>query len=118
MFSGGENMFSKRLKELRKKANITQIEFAKRFNIANGTVGNWESGNRQPDYDTLSKIAEFFDVSIDYLLCRTNTPQSVPLDEQLSGIDFALWSESREMTDEEKQDIIDYIKFKKIKRDD
>lgn len=68
-------MFSTRLKKLRKNANLTQIEFAKKFNIANGTVGNWESGNRQPDYETLNKIAEFFNVSIDYLLCRTDTPK-------------------------------------------
>ena len=65
-------MFSNRLKELRKKLNMTQTEFAKEFNIANGTVGNWESGNRQPDYITINKIADFFGVSIDYLLGRTD----------------------------------------------
>ena len=62
------NTFARRLKDLRKEANITQIEFARKFNIANGTVGNWESGNRQPDYATLQKIADFFNVSVDYLL--------------------------------------------------
>lgn len=63
-----DNTFARRLKGLRKAANLTQIEFAKKFDIANGTVGNWESGNRQPDYATLQKIADFFTVSIDYLL--------------------------------------------------
>lgn len=62
------NTFAKRLKELRKEAGITQIEFARKFNIANGTVGNWESGNRQPDYATVQKIADFFKVSVDYLV--------------------------------------------------
>ena len=62
------NTFAKRLKELRKEAGMTQIEFARKFNIANGTVGNWESGNRQPDYVTLQKIADFFKVSVDYLV--------------------------------------------------
>ena len=111
-------MFSTRLKKLRKNANLTQIEFAKKFNIANGTVGNWESGNRQPDYETLNKIAEFFNVSIDYLLCRTDTPKPSSLDEQLSGVDFALWSEAKDMTDSEKQDIINYMKFKKTQRNE
>ena len=60
--------FATRLKGLRKNANLTQIELAKIFNIANGTVGNWESGNRQPDYAMLQKIADFFNVSIDYLI--------------------------------------------------
>ena len=111
-------MFSIRLKELRKKANLTQIEFAKRFNIANGTVGNWESGNRQPDYKTLNEIANFFNVSVDYLLGRSDKQYSNPLDEQLSGIDFALWSETQDMSDAEKQDIIDYIQFRKTKRNE
>ena len=62
------NTFARRLRDLRKESNITQIEFARKFNIANGTVGNWESGNRQPDYETLQKIADFFNVSVDYLL--------------------------------------------------
>ena len=62
------NIFAKKLKDLRKEFGITQIELAQKFNIANGTVGNWESGNRQPDYETLQKIAAFFNVSIDYLL--------------------------------------------------
>ncbi len=62
------NTFAKRLKDLRKEFGMTQIEFAQKFNIANGTVGNWESGNRQPDYETLQKISDFFNVSIDYLL--------------------------------------------------
>lgn len=63
-----DNIFAKKLKDLRKEFGMTQIEFAQKFNIANGTVGNWESGNRQPDYETLQKIAAFFNVSIDYLL--------------------------------------------------
>lgn len=66
-------MFAERLKELRKKSKMTQIEFAKKFNIANGTVGNWESGNRQPDYDTINKIADYFNVTVDYLLGRESS---------------------------------------------
>ena len=62
------NTFAKRLKALRKAAGITPLEFARKFNIANGTVGNWESGNRQPDYATVQKIADFFKVSVDYLV--------------------------------------------------
>ena len=70
--------FATRLKGLRKNANLTQIELAKKFNIANGTVGNWESGNRQPDYAMLQKIADFFNVSVDYLLGGYNDVSGVP----------------------------------------
>lgn len=72
------NTFARRLKELRKETGITQIEFARKFNIANGTVGNWESGNRQPDYVTLQKIADFFKVSVDYLV-REETEENTEI---------------------------------------
>ena len=106
-------MFSVRLKELRKKTQLTQSEFARRFNISNGAIGNWESGKRQPDSETLSAIADFFHVSVDYLLGRTDSPALSSLDAQLRGIDFALFDEVQDMTEEQKQDILDYIKYKK-----
>lgn len=63
-------MLKDKLKELRKKKGITQTDFAKEFNISIGTIGNWETGNREPDYEMLQKIADYFDVSVDYLLGR------------------------------------------------
>lgn len=74
-------MFSSKLKELRKKNGITQIEFARKMNVANGTVGNWESGTREPDFDMLTKIAEFFGVSVDYLLSNAEIDDITPTDE-------------------------------------
>ena len=67
-------MFSDRLKKLRKDRGITQAEFANKFQISNGTIGNWEAGSREPDMQTLQKIADYFDVSTDYLLGRENQP--------------------------------------------
>ena len=73
-------MLSKRLKELRKRDGFSQIEFAKKFNISSGTIGNWETGAREPDATTLMKIAKFFNVTVDYLLNdgeeQKNPPQS------------------------------------------
>lgn len=67
-------MIKDRLKELRKKNGITQVEFAKTFNISNGTVGNWESGTRQPDNEMLTKIADYYGVSVDFILDREKDP--------------------------------------------
>lgn len=61
-------MFSERLKELRKKKGMTQIQFAEVFNISSGTIAMWETGKRKPDLETIKNIAEFFDVSVDYLI--------------------------------------------------
>lgn len=65
-------MFQIRLKELREEMGISQYEFARRLGVAQSTVGGWESGKREPSFDTLKKIAEFFNTSVDYLLGRTN----------------------------------------------
>lgn len=57
-----------RLKELRDEAGLSQGDIAEKFSVAQNTVSSWENGKRDPDTDTVKKIAAFFDVSIDYLL--------------------------------------------------
>ena len=47
---------------------LSQRELASIFKVSTGTVGNWEVGTREPDYATLTKLANFFNVSVDYLL--------------------------------------------------
>ncbi|HCU0850052.1 TPA: helix-turn-helix transcriptional regulator, partial [Listeria monocytogenes] len=63
-------MFSKRLSELRKKKGFSQYKLADELGFSRGQVANYEQGTREPDYQTLLKIAEFFNVSTDYLLGR------------------------------------------------
>ena len=60
----------KRLKELRKEKNILQKDVAKELNIKNTTYSNWEVGVSEPDIQSLKKLADFFGVSIDYLVGR------------------------------------------------
>ena len=62
------NVFGKRLKELRNDKGLSQRKLGEIFNVCNQTVSFWESGSREPDLDTLVAIARHFDVSIDYLL--------------------------------------------------
>lgn len=64
-------MFGKQLKNLRKESKLTQKEFAQAINVAVGTVGMWEIGKREPDFKTATRIADYFGVSTDYLLGRT-----------------------------------------------
>lgn len=68
-------MFGDKLKELRNRENITQYQFAGIFKISTGTIAMWETNKRQPDFDMLQKIADYFDVSVDYLLGRTDEPK-------------------------------------------
>ena len=64
-----------RLKELRKQNNITQIKLAMDLNLNQNSISRYESGEREADYATLIAFADYFDVSIDYLLERTNNPK-------------------------------------------
>ena len=64
-----------RLKELRKKRNISQLKLALDLSMNQNTISRYETGEREADYKTLIKIAGYFNVSIDYLLERTNNPK-------------------------------------------
>lgn len=60
-------MLSTRLKQLRSERNLTQTDLANVLNIAKTTVAAYEQGKSEPSIDTLIKIADYFNVSIDYL---------------------------------------------------
>lgn len=106
----------KRIRELRKEKNITMKQLGEVIGVAESTISLYENGKRQPDNDTLQKLADYFCTTTDYLLGRTDEPTTNSLDKQLEGVDFALWGEVHDLTDEEKQDIINFVKFTKSKR--
>ncbi|WP_434182273.1 helix-turn-helix domain-containing protein [Bacillus thuringiensis] len=68
-------MFGTRLHTLRKERKLRQEDMAKQLGIARTTYAMYEQGNREPDYNTLIKLATFFEVSIDYLLGTTEIRQ-------------------------------------------
>ncbi|HYF90933.1 MAG TPA: helix-turn-helix transcriptional regulator [Symbiobacteriaceae bacterium] len=59
-----------RLIDLRKDAGLSQYELARRLKIGRSALGNYEMGEREPDFDTTKKLATFFGVSVDFLLGR------------------------------------------------
>ncbi len=61
-----------RLKELRIKQHISQLKLAFDLNVNQNTISRYENMEREADYEMLIKIADYFDVSIDYLLGRTD----------------------------------------------
>lgn len=64
-----------RLKELRKERGISQQQLAMDLSINQNTISRYETGVYEADYETLIKIADYFYVSIDYLLERTDNPR-------------------------------------------
>lgn len=65
--------FGNRLRNLRLENNMTQEDLSKKLNVSRATVGRYETNERFPDKNTLKNIADIFNVSIDYLLERTNS---------------------------------------------
>ncbi|WP_369297291.1 helix-turn-helix domain-containing protein [uncultured Neglectibacter sp.] len=63
-----------RLQQLRKERGVTQIKMAMDLNMSQNTISRYENELREADYQTLIKFADYFHVSIDYLLGRTENP--------------------------------------------
>lgn len=74
------------INDLRKKSGLSQKEFAGLFNVHQTAVSQWETGKTTPDKETLIKIADYFGVSIDYLLGNTEQKEKplVNEDEELT----------------------------------
>lgn len=67
-------MFGQRVKELRKIYGLSQQQLAIKLGIERSTVAHWESGKTAPNYEVLDKIADIFEVSLDFLLGKTTVP--------------------------------------------
>lgn len=66
--------FANRLRELRSSRKITQDELAKVIGVRRPAISGYETKNQQPDFERLFKICDFFGVSVDYMLGRTDLP--------------------------------------------
>lgn len=66
-----------RLKELRQKRHISQVKLAMELNMNQNSISRYETGEREADYKTLIAFADYFGVSIDYLLGRTDDPSPI-----------------------------------------
>lgn len=64
-----------RLKELRKAKKISQLRLALDLNMNQNTISRYETGEREPGINEIIKIAEYFNISIDYLLEQTDNPK-------------------------------------------
>jgi transcriptional regulator with XRE-family HTH domain len=74
---GLSNLLHHRIVELRKSKKITQEELAKKIDVSRSALSQYELGLRQPDYDIIKRIADFFGVSTDYLLGRETKKTSI-----------------------------------------
>lgn len=113
------------IKKLREDKGISQQRLAEAIKVSRSTVAMWETGGSQPDIEMLIRMSLFFSVSVDYLLGRVDVQSPTDnliattlssQDNQTSQQEQSLMNEIADLNDEELQDVLDYIRFKKSKR--
>lgn len=90
-------MLSIRLKALRTQQSKTQQEMADLLGITRQGYAKYENNLGEPDNSTLSKLADYFEVSTDYLLGRTDNPESTAMSQQESDIAFKAFNDDPEL---------------------
>lgn len=107
-------MFGKRLAEIRNNKGISQYELAEHLKFTRAQLANYEQGKREPDFETLITLANYFDVSIDYLLGRIDQPNSNTAGDYRNALFYL--GNKEELTEEEseflKETLVTYRKVK------
>ena len=108
-------MFGNNLKNLRNEAQINQKTLASQFRVTQATISSWENGRTAPSFEQLIQIADYFDVSVDYLIGRTNIDNNYVYNPQKDIADIL---EILQQTDNREREIIyrllkEYAKTKK-----
>lgn len=112
---------SDRLKELRKENNMTQSDLGKILGVGKTTISMYENGNSTPNDEIKLKIAEYFNISLDYLLGKSEIKNYTNLDTPMSKIDkfvkenkintLAAHFEGEEFTEDDLEDIENFIRY-------
>ena len=104
------------LKKIRIARGLTQYEIAEFINVSQVVYSKYETGKSEPSYDTLTKLANYFDVSVDYLLDYNETALIIP--DELKDVSFAFYkSEGEELEQEDIDELAKYIEFIKSKKE-
>lgn len=83
--------FGKILRELRKNEKLTQTQLAKKLGLAFSTISMYERGDREPDFEIMESIADYFNVSMDYLHGKIGTKAAVRLPSPVTTEDFTTY---------------------------
>lgn len=108
-------MLGNKIKELRDSKSLTQADLAKLLDVSPSTVGMWEQNRRTPDIDILKKLSDILDVSVDYLLGKTdiknylNDPMNTIALHTDAELDYS------DLTDEAKEEVKNFIDYIRVK---
>jgi transcriptional regulator with XRE-family HTH domain len=112
------------LKKLRKDRKLSQSDIAEFLNITANAYGHYELGKRQPNPETLVKLADFYGVSIDYILGRDDTEPEDPIVNNINipndykEIPVALYHAAKGLTQKEADAVVSFIELIKSNKDE
>lgn len=111
-------MFADKLKELRNKEGISQSALGKALNMSQQGIAKWETGSTSPNPEMLRKIADYFNVSVDYLLGNTDIKKAPSDKPEVTDddIQFALFG--GKVDDETYEDVKRFAAFIKAKKEE
>lgn len=99
-----------KIKELRQEKGISQEELANAINVKNYTIGNWERNRAEPSIESIKQMADFFEVSVDYLIGRTNDLDIIQTNANLAQDEVQLLDLYRQMNFQDKNQLIGFAK--------
>ncbi len=98
-----DNNIGYRISELRKQAGMSQFQLAKVLNVATSTLGMYETGKREPSLKVMNRIANYFNVTTDYLLGRPDKQVAKKDDVELSDDDVIMTWRGQPLSDEDRE---------------
>jgi transcriptional regulator with XRE-family HTH domain len=102
-------MIGQRLKLLREEKKLKQLDIAKILGVSRTTYTQYETGKSEPDLATVAKLADYFNVSVDYLLGKTDIKDPIET--------IAAHHDGEDWTEEELEDIEKFKEFVKMRRE-
>lgn len=118
-----------RIARLREKHSMTQEDLAGKLGITRASLSHYENNRREPDYDTTVRIANLFNVSVDYLMGRTEDPHKILDDDVRQFVDslelsdekildaFSLTIDGMKLTPEEAKRFIAFVRAERLMKE-
>lgn len=118
--------YGSRISELREQRGLKQEELATSIGVTRASLSHYEKNRRKPDFEILTKIADYFSVSVDYLIGRTSHPRGIMDQEvrdfvdqlELSDSDlldrYKLTVDGRTLTEEEAKRFIAFVRMERM----
>ncbi|MCS7463728.1 helix-turn-helix domain-containing protein [Paenibacillus doosanensis] len=113
--------YGQTIAKLRNKRCMTQEELASRVGITRSALSHYENNRREPDYETIQKFADFFEVTVDYLMGRSEDTyyinefaNQLELSDEAIMERFVLTVDGRELTEAESRSFIAFIRSERL----